>query len=187
MPGRNIIRYVVSLSALFVAAFLTGFLAPIPGKMALLGELKDSLEPYLTLSPWKMFFVLLLNNSAKSFAVLLSGILFGLVPLIAVATNRYILGVAYLFASGEVGYVQAAKTVLPHGVLEIPAVIFSAAYGLWLGITFAKRIRWRNLVGFGGQVIHGIRMFFKFAFPLFILAALIETYLIFSMGGGVPR
>jgi hypothetical protein len=30
-------------------------------------------------------------------------------------------------------------------------------------------------------------MFFKVAFPLFILAAFIETFLIFSMGGGVPR
>jgi stage II sporulation protein M len=117
----------------------------------------------------------------------LSGILFGLTPLIAVATNGYILGVAYLFASEKVGYVQAAKTVLPHGVLEIPAIILSAGYGLWLGVTFTKRIRRRNLVGFGEQVTHAIKMFFKVAFPLFILAALIETFLIFSMGGSVPR
>jgi stage II sporulation protein M len=187
MPERNITRYVVSLTVLFIAASLTGFLAPIPGKIDLLGTLMDSFEPFLTLPPWKMFFVILLNNSAKSFVVLLSGILFGLVPLIAVATNGYILGVAYLFASVEVGYVQAAKEVLPHGVLEIPAIILSAGYGLWLGVTFAKRIRWRNLVGFGDQVIYGIRMFFKIAFPLFILAALIETFLIISMGGVVPR
>ena len=187
MPERNIPRHVISLTAFFVTAFLTGFLVPIPGKMELLGTLKDSLEPYLTLSPWKMFFFILLNNSVKSFAVLLSGILFGLTPLIAVAANGYILGVAYLLTSGEVGYVQAAKAVLPHGVLEIPAVILTAGYGLWLGVSFAKRIRWRNLVGFGDQVIHAIRMYFKVAFPLFILAALIETFLIFSLGGGVPR
>ena len=128
-----------------------------------------------------------LNNSAKSFAILLSGILFGLTPLIAVAANGYILGVAYLLTSGEVGYVQAAKAVLPHSVLEIPAVILAAAYGLWLGVTFAKRIRRRDMAGFGYQVIHGIRMFFKVAFPLFILAAFIETFLIFSMGRVVPR
>jgi stage II sporulation protein M len=101
--------------------------------------------------------------------------------------DRRCLGVAYLFASRGFGYVQAVKTVLPHGVLEIPAIILSAAYGLWLGVTFAKRIRRRNLVGFGNQVIHAIRMFFLVAFPLFILAALIETFLIISFGGGVPR
>ncbi|MGA6994220.1 MAG: stage II sporulation protein M [Candidatus Deferrimicrobiaceae bacterium] len=187
MPERNIPRYVVFLTVLFIAAFLTGFLAPIPGKMDLFGTLKDSLEPILSLPPWKMFFVILLNNTAKSFAVLLSGILFGIVPLVAVATNGYVLGVAYLFASGEVGYVLAAKAVLPYGVLEIPAVLISAAYGLWLGMTFAKRIRRRDMAGSGDQVRRAIRMFFKVAFPLFVLAALIETFLIFSMGGGVPR
>ncbi|MGB3097003.1 MAG: stage II sporulation protein M [Candidatus Deferrimicrobiaceae bacterium] len=187
MPERNIPRYIVFLTALFVSAFLAGFLAPIPGKIDLLGTLMDSFEPFLTLSPGKMFFVILMNNSAKSFAVLLSGILFGLVPLIAVATNGYILGVAYLLTSGEVGYVQAARAVLPHGVLEIPAIILTAGYGLWLGVTFARRIRQRDMTGFGDQVIHAIRMFFKVAFPLFILAALFETFLIFSMGGGVPR
>ena len=187
MSERNIPRYLFILSAIFVAASLLGFLAPIPGKMDLLVDLKASLEPLLTLTPLKMFFVILLNNSAKSFAVLLSGILFGLVPLIAVATNGFVLGVAYLFTSGGVGYVQAAKKVLPHGVLEILAIILSSAYGLWLGVTFAKRIRRRDMEGFGDQVIHGIRMFFKFAFPLFVLAALIETFLIFSMGGGIPR
>ena len=134
-----------------------------------------------------MFFFVLLNNSAKSFAVLLSGILFGIVPLIAVATNGYILGVAYMFASGKVGNVQAAKMVLPHGVLEIPAIILSAAYGLWLGVTFVKRIRQRHMAGFGEQVKHATKMFFLVAVPLFILAALIETFLIISMGGGAPR
>ena len=187
MPERNITRYCVIITAVFVAATLVGFLAPIPGKRELFGDLIDAFEPFLTLPPWKMFFVILLNNSAKSFAILLSGILFGLVPLIAVATNGYILGVAYLFASGKVGYVQAAKTVLHHGVLEIPAIVLSVAYGLWLGVTFARRIRRRDMAGFGDQVIHGIRMFFKVAFPLFVLAALIETFLIISMGGGVPR
>jgi len=181
MPERNIPLYIVSLTGLFFGAFLAGFFAPIPGKLELLSTLMDAFKPFLTLPTWKMFFVILLNNSAKSFAILLSGILFGLVPLIAVATNGYVLGVAYLFASGKVGYMQAAKAVLPHGVLEIPAVIFSAAYGLWLGVTFAKRIRQRDMAGFGNQVIHGIKMFFKIAFPLFILAALIETALISSM------
>ena len=37
------------------------------------------------------------------------------------------------------------------------------------------------------QVRHAIRMFFLVVFPLFILAALIETVLISLMGGGVPR
>jgi stage II sporulation protein M len=75
--------------------------------------------------------------------------------------------------------------VLPHGVLEIPAIIVLAAYGVWLGITFAKRIRRWDMAGFGGQVRHAVKIFFLVAFPLFILAALIETVLISSMGGSL--
>ena len=181
MPECNISRYIVSLTALFFAAFLTGFLAPISGKLDLLSTLMNAFKPFLTLPPWKMFFFLLLNNSVKSFMVMLAGILFGLVPLLAVATNGYILGIAFLIGSEKVGYMTAAKTILPHGVLEIPAVIFAASYGLWLGVTFAKRINQRDLTGFGYQVRLAIRMFFFIAFPLFILAALIETVLISSM------
>ncbi|MEJ2231017.1 MAG: stage II sporulation protein M [Nitrospirales bacterium] len=113
MPERNIPRYIVILSALFVASCLLGFFAPIPGKRELLGTLLNSYLPFLKLPPWKMFFAILLNNSAKSFAVLLAGILFGIFPLLAVAANGYILGVAYLFASRGVGYVQAAKECCP--------------------------------------------------------------------------
>lgn len=182
MLERNIPRYVVFLTAIFVAAFLLGFLAPIPGKMDLLVKVKALFEPYAELPPGKMFLIILFNNSVKTFTVLVLGILFGLLPLIAVATNGYILG-SYLFVFGEVGYVQAAKVVLPYCAFEIPAVVLSAAYGLWLGVTFAKRIRRRDMAGFGDQVTHGIRMFFMVAFPLFVVAALIETVLIFSTGG----
>jgi uncharacterized membrane protein SpoIIM required for sporulation len=74
-----------------------------------------------------------------------------------------------------------------YGVLEIPLIILMSAYGLWLEVSFTKRIRQRNMLGFGFQVRHAIRVFFLVAFPLFILAAFIETFLIFSMGGVVPR
>jgi uncharacterized membrane protein SpoIIM required for sporulation len=62
-----------------------------------------------------------------------------------------------------------------------PPGVSTAAYGLWLGVTFARRIRQRDMADFGLQIRHAIRMFFFIAFPLFILAALIETVLISSM------
>lgn len=59
----------------------------------------------------------------------------------------------------------------------------AAGYGLSLDVTFARRIRRRDMAGFGDQVIHATRMFFRIAFPLFILEARIGTILILSMGG----
>jgi hypothetical protein len=61
--------------------------------------------------------------------------------------------------------------------------MISTVYGLWPGVEYARRVGRRGWKGAMSQVRHVIAMYFKFAFPLFILAALIETFLIFSMGG----
>jgi len=55
-----------------------------------------------------------------------------------------------LGAVGKVGMGSVIKAVLPHGVLEIPALIISSAYGLWLGVVFARRISQRDWEGAGG-------------------------------------
>ena len=73
------------------------------------------------------------------------------------------------------------KFIALHGVLEIPALILSMAYGLWLGVVFTKRIGRRNWEGAGGQVRYAVAMYFKIAFPLFVAAALVETVVIGRM------
>ena len=73
------------------------------------------------------------------------------------------------------------KAVLPHGVLEIPALIISSAYGLWLGVEYARRVGQRDLKGAGGQVRHAVTMYFNVTFPLFVVADLMETVLIATM------
>jgi hypothetical protein len=45
----------------------------------------------------------------------------------------------------------------------------------------------RDWKGAMSQVRHAVTMYFMVAFPLFILVALIETFLIFSLGVGAPR
>ena len=67
------------------------------------------------------------------------------------------------------------------GSWEIPALIISTAYGLWLGVVFARRTSQRDWEGAGGQVRHAVTMYFKIAFPLFVVAALVETMLIATM------
>jgi len=62
--------------------------------------------------------------------------------------------------------------------LEIPALIISMAYGLWLGVEYAKRAGRRDWKGGMGQVRHAVTMYFKLAFSLFVIAALVETVVI---------
>jgi uncharacterized membrane protein SpoIIM required for sporulation len=83
-----------------------------------------------------------------------------------------------LQSAGTVGYWKAALHVLPHGVFEIPAFLFAASYGMWLGVTFIQRIRHQDTDPLGGKVLHAVRKYFTIAFPLFVIAAAIETALI---------
>jgi stage II sporulation protein M len=183
MPSRGIKPYLLIQSGLFLAGFLIGFFLPVPWTIEMLGELVEKFGPHNKLSPTWLFLFILANNATKAFFILLLGIMFGILPVVSVFLNGYVLGIVCLWAVGKAGIASAMKAVIPHGVLEIPTLIISTAYGLWLGVVFARRISQRDWKGAGGQVRHAVTIYFKVAFPLFILAALIETFLIISMGG----
>lgn len=173
--------YLFIQSGLFVTFFLIGFFLPIPGKAELLAEAMQGLSPIKELSPLWLFLFILANNASKAFIILLMGILLGIPPLLTIISNGYILGIACEGASAEMGRTSMLKAILSHGVLEIPALIISMSYGLWLGVVYARRVGRRDWKGAMGQVRHAVTMYFKVAFPLFLAAALVETVLIAYM------
>jgi stage II sporulation protein M len=184
MPERSVGSYFHLLAALFAGAFLTGVLIPLPGKERLIRDLEVVLEPFRTLPVSRLFLFILINNTVKAFLVLILGLLFGVAPLFAVTSNGYVLGVAYLYASAELGYGGALLSLVPHGIFEIPAIILSSAYGLWLGMAVIDRIRQGRRTDLGARVRHAVIMYFKVILPLFVIAAFIETYLIHLSRGG---
>ena len=173
--------YLFIQSGLLLAFFLIGFFLPIPGKAELLEEVMQGLSFIKDLSPLWLFLFILANNASKAFIILLMGILLGIPPLLTVISNGYILGIACEWASAEMGRTSMLEAILPHGVLEIPALIISMSYGLWLGVVYARRVGRRDWKGAMGQVRHAVTIYFKVAFPLFLAAALVETVLIVYM------
>lgn len=71
------------------------------------------------------------NNLQAAAVVMFLGIILGIVPLISLALNFFILG----FLAGAFIFTPIAflATVLPHGIIEIPAFIIAASFGLRLG------------------------------------------------------
>ena len=70
--------------------------------------------------------------------------------------------------------------ILPHGVFELPAIIFSIGIGLKLGWSVVGG-RWSARKGKGsvGYVfLEGVRFFVFVVFPLLVVAAIIEGLLI---------
>jgi len=98
----------------------------------LVNQLDQSSNPTLS-----MMIFIFFNNAIKSVMVIFLGAFFGIFPVFFLAINGLLIG--YLLKLAVDGQMNISlfdmifKTLLPHGILEIPALIIVAAYGLRLG------------------------------------------------------
>jgi stage II sporulation protein M len=135
-------------------------------------------DQYRELSGGTLFFYILVHNVMASLLLLASGVLYGIIPVLAVGANGFVLGVLFREVAGTIGIAKAALSVVPHGIFEIPALLFTASYGLWLGILAVRRARGREETPLRLQVNRAFERYFAVVFPLLVMAAAIETYLI---------
>lgn len=84
-----------------------------------------------------MIGVIFLNNAIKSILIIFLGAFFGLYPIFFLVVNGMVIGfVIQLTAEGNTTLSVSEmifKGLLPHGILEIPALLIAGAYGLRLG------------------------------------------------------
>ncbi|MDR6226915.1 stage II sporulation protein M [Desmospora profundinema] len=89
------------------------------------------------------FITIFINNVTASLLMVVFGLFFGVFPLMALVTNGMLLGVVLGIASGESGanpFVLFVTTILPHGTLELPAILIAATFGIRLGMTVSRSI-----------------------------------------------
>jgi stage II sporulation protein M len=85
-----------------------------------------------------------MHNFIAARLIIVLGSFFGIIPVLAIGHNGFVLGAVFRLATDTMGYVEASVCILPHGLLEIPALLISAAYGLWIGVNALRRVpRWR--------------------------------------------
>jgi len=125
-------------------------------------------------NPVWLMLLIFLNNSVKSFFAILLGVLFAIVPLSFVVLNGFVLGVIVYEMVRLKGALYAFVLFAPHGVIEIPAILFSSAIGVRLGYELFKRIKGEGNVG--EELIIGVRIFIRYILPLLLVAAIIEAF-----------
>ncbi len=121
-----------------------------------------------------IFLVIFLNNSVKAFLAILLGVLV-IPPVFFVVTNGAILGIVVGVKSLEIGLTKTLLLILPHGVIEIPAMILSASYGMEIGVAVLKKMKDGD-VELSAVFKEKIGKFLRYLVPAFFVAALIETY-----------
>ena len=142
------------------------------------GVLSNIPDPTVS-SSFEMFTAILYNNVIASFIFMASGIFAGIPPMMFMAFNGFFVGyVAYNAAQVQgLGFVFA--TILPHGVIEIPAIILSASMGVGFGYQLIHRLMHRD--GLQQYVMESLNVFIKRIIPMLVLAAGIETALIYML------
>jgi stage II sporulation protein M len=178
VPERAVRWYLLILTLVFAAAFPAGIYAPFSGGKEMAEALNALAGQYVHMAGGALFLFILLNNVFASLLLLLLGLLAGVIPFLSVGFNGFVLGLIFRHAAEAVGYEEAALNLVPHAVFEIPALLLTASYGVWLGVGVIRRVRRKEAAPIGPMLNHAFERYFSVVFPLLIVAAAIETILI---------
>ncbi|UUZ87182.1 stage II sporulation protein M [Paenibacillus sp. P26] len=80
------------------------------------------------------------NNTSKSLLIIVLGVFFGIFPLFFLLANGMILGFVCKLSAQKLSWIYVAKSILPHGIIEIPAVIIACAFGIRFGLLIIKTL-----------------------------------------------
>lgn len=166
----------VLLSAGAVLGYVTAQNDP-ESAIARIEELKKMVQPLLSLDKPYIALIIFFNNMLKTFIVIALGALAGIVPIVFLLTNGFVIGILLFLTMQTRGIWSFVLAIAPHGVLEIPAVLIGAGVGLLLGVRVAKRVLGRDDRSLVPEAKKALRLFVLVVIPMLLVAALVETYL----------
>ncbi|MNI36018.1 hypothetical protein D3C73_900560 [compost metagenome] len=136
-------HYIIAAALVFSFGIFLGWQQPEQLANFLKGEIKSlqSLSGYISEKEnpqlW-FFFVIFLNNASKAVIFIFLGLLFGILPLSMLVVNGLVLGYVLSAEASNTTWLLVVKGILPHGIIEIPAIFIACAYGIKLGVLVGK-------------------------------------------------
>lgn len=177
--------------ALFVLSAALGYV--IPGMYpevvdALLSGLQDKADQLTGQQPLLMMLGIFWNNAFASLLALIFGLAAGLFPLFFVMSNGLVIGIVLEMIvakmGASVGILVFVAGILPHGIIELPAVLISASIGLKLGYhALLSLIKRQDMVT--GELMQGLKIYLFWLVPMLFVAAFIETFVTSLLLGSV--
>ena len=165
--------------ALFGAGILLGVLMPVTSAELLNDDMTALREMAAMLGPFQFstaVFIFFKNVLALAVSFVFSPILL-LVPVLALTMNGWIISFVSVMVAREESWGFLLAGILPHGILELPAIIMGEAAALSFG---ALTITALFSKGKKSLIIPNIKQNAKYlliAVALLLPAAVIETYI----------
>ncbi len=170
--------YYYVITIILVLSIVAGYLLAVRNPEFAGDVVESALAPFQAISeipPIAVFFVILFNNALKALFAILLGFFLGLFPLYFIITNGNIIGLVIALIAAETGILTVMAGLLPHGIIELTAIVIAASHGLWLGIRFIRKILYKE--SFTDAFRASMRAYVKIILPLIFAAAVIETYI----------
>jgi stage II sporulation protein M len=172
--------YLRTSLAIFGAGFVIGLII-VSRFPPLTDYFQDTIATFVKLFAgiprFKLAGAIFFNNAVKTLLAIVLGIVFGIVPMIFLLANGIALGVAWSVSAATRGPWISLLSVLPHGILELPAIFLGTSIGLSLGHGGVRRMTGKSKIHSGGDMVHGLRYFFTVIIPLLLAAALVEAFI----------
>lgn len=170
-------RFIYAVFILFFIFALIGFIFPAPLLVSqkISEYLNFLLDKTKDFGLKQMFFFIFFNNLKSSFFGIIFGIFAGIFPVAGSLINGYVLGFVSKLTVAENGFFVLWR-LIPHGIFELIAVFISFGMGLKLGIeVFTKKETFIKNLKFS------LKIFFLIVLPLLLIAAIIESLIIFAV------
>lgn len=173
-PALGVARKLLALMALaYLAGVAVGLQAPRQVAEIVIEQARELVRRVFTTDPLELALRIFLNNARVA---LITALLSPLVvaPGLLVFINGVVLGIALTYAASKLGWAVAMASVLPHGVLEIPALLLAASASTSLGLAIWRAARGRKREPWK-KALWGFAKTFAASLALFAVAALIEA------------
>lgn len=116
------------------------------------------------------------NNAFKTLAAILLGWLIGIIPAVFLLTNGVALGLVLSLSAQTLGPWLSILSILPHGIIELPAVFLGTSIGLLIGAHSVKKLFKKAPAAPLAETIRGLRFFCTVIVPLLFVAAVVEVF-----------
>jgi len=136
----NFRRLLVVSTILFIVCIALGLLLPINidlESIAPFGDLVDDMDSF---SSPVLFIIILINNLVAIFFVFIFSPILCITPILGIALNGLVIGVVGNMIIGEQGVLFLIAGILPHGIIEIPAVLIAFTAALNFGFATIKAV-----------------------------------------------
>jgi stage II sporulation protein M len=135
------------------------------------------------LPPLQLAGAIFFNNVIKTLLVIVLGTLFGAITVLFLVVNGAALGIVFYLSIQSRGLWPSLLVLLPHGVLELPAVLLGASIGLMLGRHSLNRLLGKAQTSLGTELAQALNFFLAVIIPLLLLAALVEAFVTPALAG----